>query len=85
MEGMVNDLALAREKQQAFEDWMKNSERKLKIDFNVTVLTTGFWPSYKVRGRGSFTTEGKGQAGGQGGQRQEGRAVISSSRVSGPR
>lgn len=48
MEGMVMDLTLAREKQQAFDEWMRNHERKLKIDLNVTVLTTGFWPTYKT-------------------------------------
>lgn len=42
------DLTLAREKQQAFDEWMRANEKKLKIDLNVTVLTTGFWPTYKV-------------------------------------
>ncbi|GAX74529.1 hypothetical protein CEUSTIGMA_g1978.t1 [Chlamydomonas eustigma] len=48
MEGMVTDLALAREKQQSFEEWMRINGKKLRIDFNVTVLTTGFWPFHKV-------------------------------------
>ncbi|GAX75998.1 hypothetical protein CEUSTIGMA_g3441.t1 [Chlamydomonas eustigma] len=48
MEGMVTDLALAREKQQSFEEWMRVNEKKLRIDFSVTVLTTGFWPAYKA-------------------------------------
>lgn len=48
MEGMVTDLQLARDKQVAFDDWKKKRERKLPIDLSVTVLTTGFWPSYKV-------------------------------------
>jgi len=48
MEGMVTDLALAREKQQSFEEWMRANDKKLRIDFNVTVLTTGFWPFFKV-------------------------------------
>eukprot|EP00955_Chlamydomonas_euryale_P100750 365303-Chlamydomonas_euryale.AAC.37 len=50
MEGMVMDLTLAREKQQQFDEWLKGegSDRKLKIDLNVTVLTTGFWPTYKA-------------------------------------
>ncbi len=48
MEGMVNDLQLAREKQQQFEEWRTNQGKTLKIDLIVTVLTTGFWPSYKV-------------------------------------
>lgn len=48
MEGMVMDLTLAREKQQCFDEWMRNKEKRLKIDLNVTVLTTGFWPTYKA-------------------------------------
>lgn len=48
MEGMVTDLALARENQQMFENWMgEDAERKPNIDLSVTVLTTGFWPTYK--------------------------------------
>lgn len=48
MEGMVMDLTLAREKQANFEEWMGGQAKKLKIDLNVTVLTTGFWPTYKA-------------------------------------
>ena len=48
MEGMVTDLQLARDKQQQFEEWRTNQGKSLKIDLIVTVLTTGFWPSYKV-------------------------------------
>ena len=48
MEGMVTDLQLARDKQQQFEEWRTNQNKSLKIDLIVTVLTTGFWPSYKV-------------------------------------
>ena len=47
MEGMVTDLALAREKQQAFDEWITSTDKKLKVDFSVTVLTTGHWPTYK--------------------------------------
>lgn len=46
MEGMLTDLQLAREKQIEFDEW-KNSEQPLGYDMTVTVLTTGFWPSYK--------------------------------------
>ena len=45
---MVTDLQLARDKQQQFEEWRTNQNKSLKIDLIVTVLTTGFWPSYKV-------------------------------------
>lgn len=48
MEGMVNDLQLAREKHQHFTDWKNNNNRQLPYDLVVSVLTTGFWPSYKV-------------------------------------
>ena len=48
MEGMVTDLQLAKEKQQAFEEWKRAEGRTLGIDITVTVLTIGFWPTYKV-------------------------------------
>ena len=41
MEGMVTDLALAREKQQLFEEWLRMEEKKLKIDLTVTVGLPG--------------------------------------------
>jgi cullin 1 len=48
MEGMVTDLQLAREKQQAFEQWQRQNEKTAPLDLSVTVLTTGFWPNFKV-------------------------------------
>ncbi len=48
MEGMLKDLQLAREKQQKFEEWQGEQNKPLGIDLVVTVLTTGFWPTYKV-------------------------------------
>ncbi|XAR61292.1 hypothetical protein NMG60_11034942 [Bertholletia excelsa] len=48
MEGMVMDLTLARENQNHFEEYLKNNaSANPGIDLTVTVLTTGFWPSYK--------------------------------------
>ncbi|XP_022760538.1 cullin-1-like isoform X6 [Durio zibethinus] len=48
MEGMVTDLTLARENQTHFEEYLSNSPyANPGIDLTVTVLTTGFWPSYK--------------------------------------
>ncbi|MEW5319419.1 MAG: hypothetical protein WDW38_010572 [Sanguina aurantia] len=47
MEGMVTDLQLAREKQQNFDRWREENGKVLAIDLTVTVLTTGFWPTYK--------------------------------------
>ncbi|KAH0765574.1 hypothetical protein KY285_001445 [Solanum tuberosum] len=48
MERMVTDLTLARENQGNFEEYLSNNPiANLGIDLTVTVLTTGFWPSYK--------------------------------------
>eukprot|EP00246_Nothoceros_aenigmaticus_P018555 TRINITY_DN9759_c0_g1_i1.p1 TRINITY_DN9759_c0_g1~~TRINITY_DN9759_c0_g1_i1.p1 ORF type:complete len:748 (+),score=195.78 TRINITY_DN9759_c0_g1_i1:221-2464(+) len=50
MEGMVTDLTLARENQANFEEYLNvadNASSHPGIDLTVTVLTTGFWPSYK--------------------------------------
>ncbi|KAK4748496.1 hypothetical protein SAY87_015082 [Trapa incisa] len=48
MEGMVTDLTLARENQTNFEEYLSNNANANPgIDLTVTVLTTGFWPSYK--------------------------------------
>ncbi|CAH8250975.1 unnamed protein product [Arabidopsis lyrata] len=49
MEGMVTDITLAKEQQTNFADYLSASlTTKLGIDLTVTVLTTGFWPSYKT-------------------------------------
>lgn len=48
MEGMVTDLTLARENQSNFEEYLgKNPNANPGIELTVTVLTTGFWPTYK--------------------------------------
>eukprot|EP01018_Ginkgo_biloba_P018328 Gb_16689 [translate_table: standard] len=48
MEGMVTDLTLARENQTNFEEYLNdNPLAHPGIELTVTVLTTGFWPSYK--------------------------------------
>ncbi|KAH7517108.1 hypothetical protein FEM48_Zijuj09G0027400 [Ziziphus jujuba var. spinosa] len=48
MEGMVTDLTLARDNQTSFEEYLRNNPNVTPgIDLTVTVLTTGFWPSYK--------------------------------------
>uniref|UniRef100_A0A2P2MWE2 Cullin family profile domain-containing protein n=1 Tax=Rhizophora mucronata TaxID=61149 RepID=A0A2P2MWE2_RHIMU len=48
MEGMVTDLTLAKENQSNFEEYLsKNPNANPGIDLTVTMLTTGFWPSYK--------------------------------------
>ena len=48
MEGMVTDLQIAKDNQKEFEKWLDDDEtRRPKMEFAVTVLTTGFWPTYK--------------------------------------
>ncbi|KAL5072253.1 hypothetical protein RYX36_011237 [Vicia faba] len=48
MEGMVVDLTLARDHQMKFQEYLsENSHINPGLDLTVTVLTTGFWPSYK--------------------------------------
>ncbi|XP_019096794.1 PREDICTED: cullin-2-like [Camelina sativa] len=47
MEGMVTDMTLAKDTQIGFVGY-QSDKTKLGIDFTVTVLTTGFWPSYKT-------------------------------------
>lgn len=52
LEGMITDLSLASDLQKDFREHTEQlAEGKSAlggIDFNVTVLTTGFWPSYQV-------------------------------------
>ncbi|XP_066360727.1 cullin-1-like isoform X1 [Miscanthus floridulus] len=49
MEGMVTDLTVARDHQTKFEEFVAGRpELNPGIDLAVTVLTTGFWPSYKT-------------------------------------
>ncbi|KAH0720188.1 hypothetical protein KY290_005098 [Solanum tuberosum] len=46
MEGMLIDLTLAKENQNNFQEYLSNNSSP-GIDLTVTVLTSGFWPSYK--------------------------------------
>jgi len=42
-------MTLAKEHQTNFVEFLSvNKTKKLGMDFTVTVLTTGFWPSYKT-------------------------------------
>ena len=45
----VTDLTLAREQHSTFSQYLSDlpEEKQPRIDLTVTVLTTGFWPSYK--------------------------------------
>eukprot|EP00752_Nemacystus_decipiens_P005718 g5175.t1 len=52
MEGMMNDLAIGGDHEAAFGKYLKDGQESgkidvEKIDFNVQVLTTGYWPAYK--------------------------------------
>ncbi|PHT44468.1 Cullin-2 [Capsicum baccatum] len=48
MEGMVTDLSLVKENQTHFQEYISNNPAANPgIDMTVTVLTTGYWPSYK--------------------------------------
>ncbi|XP_062016341.1 cullin-1-like [Rosa rugosa] len=49
MEGMVTDITISQESEKSFKDYLrKDGTPKLELDFSVTVLTTGNWPSYKT-------------------------------------
>ncbi|KAG8389452.1 hypothetical protein BUALT_Bualt02G0230900 [Buddleja alternifolia] len=48
MEGMVTDLTLAKDQNSHFQEYLsQNQAANPGMEFTVTVLTTGFWPSYK--------------------------------------
>lgn len=50
MEGMLTDVTTARDQQANFEEecMSKHPESNHRVDLSVTVLTTGYWPSYKT-------------------------------------
>jgi len=48
LEGMLTDMNVSKDTQNNFSTWMKNNEIGLGMECSVTVLTTGFWPTYKV-------------------------------------
>lgn len=47
MEGMVNDMTLAKDSQKHFQEYLSKNKTSLGVDFTVTVITTGVWPTYK--------------------------------------
>mmetsp|Transcript_21428 Transcript_21428/g.37551 ORF Transcript_21428/g.37551 Transcript_21428/m.37551 type:complete len:754 (-) Transcript_21428:79-2340(-) len=53
LEGMITDLSLATDLQKDFREHIDNLAEGRSalggVEFNVTVLTTGFWPSYQVQ------------------------------------
>ncbi|KAK1287642.1 Cullin-1 [Acorus calamus] len=49
IEGMINDMKLARDKQIEFQNYLDaHPGEHPGVDLTVTVLTTGFWPTYKI-------------------------------------
>ena len=47
IEGMMSDLNLAKEIQKDFGSWSVESKATFPFEFEVTVLTSGYWPSYR--------------------------------------
>jgi cullin 1 len=47
LEGMVTDMNLSSDMQNAFSEHLRETDKKLDTDLSVQVLTTGFWPTYK--------------------------------------
>ena len=47
IEGMMNDLETARENAKKYEDWCQEKGKNDAIDFDIKILTTSYWPSYK--------------------------------------
>jgi len=48
LEGMLTDMNVSKDTQTNFQGFLNSSESALGMDCAVTVLTTGFWPTYKV-------------------------------------
>jgi cullin 1 len=52
LEGMVTDYNMCDENTKKFQDWKKGKSGGAgggpEVDFSVQVLTTGFWPTYKI-------------------------------------
>jgi cullin 1 len=51
MEGMLTDLQIGKDHQASFEKFYKDGNLLSfanSMDFSVQVLTTGYWPTYKL-------------------------------------
>ncbi|KAL0489730.1 cullin [Acrasis kona] len=48
LEGMIKDKSLSEDLQNNFAEFVDSSKKKLEIDFTPQVLTTGFWPAFKI-------------------------------------
>ena len=47
IEGMMNDLELAKESSKKYKEHKQNLNKNDPIDFDIKILTTSYWPSYK--------------------------------------
>jgi len=48
LEGMIKDQSLSDDLQKDFETYCEGKKKELPISFSPQVLTTGFWPSFKI-------------------------------------
>uniref|UniRef100_A0A7S4G457 Cullin family profile domain-containing protein n=1 Tax=Eutreptiella gymnastica TaxID=73025 RepID=A0A7S4G457_9EUGL len=48
LEGMIVDKTLSAETHSNFMDYCRANNIELKIEFSAQVLTTGFWPAFKI-------------------------------------
>jgi cullin 1 len=47
IEGMMNDLELAKDNSKKYQEWRTNQEGDDPISFEIKILTTSYWPTYK--------------------------------------
>lgn len=48
LEGMIKDQSLSDELQKEFDTYCDSKKKVLPLSFSPQVLTTGFWPSFKI-------------------------------------
>ena len=48
LEGMIRDLAVGEDRRQEFTKYLKDIKVQLPVDFHLELLSSGFWPTYKV-------------------------------------
>jgi cullin 1 len=48
LEGMIKDKTLSGEYENQFSEFIKKKNVKLSMEFTPQVLTTGFWPAFKI-------------------------------------
>lgn len=47
IEGMMSDLELAKDNSKKYLDWRQDQGGEDPIDFDIKILTTSYWPTYK--------------------------------------